>query len=154
GTIYLKDNAQANGDLIIDNGNVASTLNTPLRTALSAFRSVTVRNQGRISVAAADVPSLTIEQAMAMSGGVAVTSSGGVAWTLPRLTLDGGASLILGTGDSLTLTNSAGFDLEVRMGSTMSLGAGSVLNADTLRVNGSGSLFTTNISLSYPSGSS
>jgi hypothetical protein len=59
GTIYLKDNAQANGDVIIDNGGVASSQATPLRTALMAFRSVRVRSAGRLEVASASFPKIT-----------------------------------------------------------------------------------------------
>jgi hypothetical protein len=53
GTIYLKDNAQANGDLIIDNGGTLPTVDTPLQANATAFRSVKVRNQGRLGSATA-----------------------------------------------------------------------------------------------------
>jgi hypothetical protein len=50
GTIYLKDNAQANGDLVINNGNIDTVLNTPLSTNLTRFRNLFVRNKGALNI--------------------------------------------------------------------------------------------------------
>jgi len=50
GTIYLKDRAQVNGDLIIDNGSITSSLNTPLKTDLNKLRNLIVRKQGALDI--------------------------------------------------------------------------------------------------------
>src|SRR5262249_5224372 len=50
GTIYLQGKGKAHGDLIVDNGGGASALGTPLRTALTAFRSLKIRNYGRLEI--------------------------------------------------------------------------------------------------------
>jgi hypothetical protein len=50
GTIYLRDNAQSYGDLYLDNGNIASNLNTPLHTVLTRLRNLTLRNKGTLSI--------------------------------------------------------------------------------------------------------
>jgi hypothetical protein len=72
GTIYLKDNAQANGDLIIDNGGLIATVETPLRTSVETFRSVRVRNQGRLIV---DTAGLTLHGVQVSGGLFAATAS-------------------------------------------------------------------------------
>lgn len=50
GTIYLWENSQTNGDLIIDNGNIISALSTPLRTSLTDFGSIAIKNKARLLV--------------------------------------------------------------------------------------------------------
>jgi len=50
GTIYLKDNAESYGNLIIDNGNVTTLLMTPRMTIYRNFDSLIIRNKGRLWV--------------------------------------------------------------------------------------------------------
>jgi hypothetical protein len=50
GSIYLKDKSQTYGDLIIDNANIVSTVNTPLLTNLTIFTNIFIRNKGRLIV--------------------------------------------------------------------------------------------------------
>jgi hypothetical protein len=129
GTIYLKDNAQAYPDLIIDNGGLTGTISeTPIRTVQTTLRSVRVRNQGSMLLLPADVATLTVEQPLN------VTSS----------------SLRLGPGAIMAVTNSSGFDLQILTG-VLRLDTGSILNANALRVNGS--TLTANTDLSFPNGS-
>jgi hypothetical protein len=130
GTVYLKDKAQANGDLIVDNAdNNASSFVTPLRTALTTFRSVKVRHRGRLLVESAYTPIFTVEQ--------------------PVLLSENG-ELLLGDGVTLTVTNASGFDFEVASGATLNLASGSTLNADRVKVNGG--VLNTSIDLSYATG--
>jgi hypothetical protein len=129
GTIYLKDNAQTNGDLIIDNANLVTGLITPLRTGLTAFHTVQIRNRGQLSVVSTDVASFSVEQPVLLTGS-------GV--------------LILNGSVTMAVSNSSGFDLQVQSGSTLTLTSGATLNADTLRVNGG--VLNTNIDLSFPTG--
>src|SRR3972149_4816974 len=82
GRIHLQDNAQANGALIIDNGGVASSLNTPLRTALATFRSLRVRNFARLSVVSTDISSFSVEQPVVLTGSGVLILNGGVAMTV------------------------------------------------------------------------
>ena len=130
GTIYLKDNAQALGDLIIDNGGVSSGYVTPLKTALSSFDELKIRNYGALDIASADVSTLTVSQPVQVSSN---------------------STLTLGQGVSLTVTNPNGFDVVVGTGSTLTLSASSAINANSIRVNG-GTL-NTSIDLSYPTAS-
>src|SRR5207249_1832589 len=115
GTIYLKDNAQTYGDLIVDNGDIGSALSTPWRSTLSTFRSLTLRHTARLDLTNAAIPALTVEQPVSLSSNSALTLNDGV---------------------TLNVLNASGFDLEVQSGATLTLNDTSALNADTLRVNG------------------
>ncbi len=130
GTIYLKDNAAAHGDLIIDNGNLTSSLDTPIRTALTTFRSLTVRNRGRVNLVASETPALTIEQPVVVSGNGEFTVSPGV---------------------TLTLTNPTGFDLVVSSGGRLTIPVGTTWNVSSLQINGG--ILDTYIDLSYANAS-
>jgi len=130
GTIYLKDNATTNGDLIIDNGNASSVLFTPLRTQLTAFRSVKIQNRGRLYPVKPDISSFTVQE--------------------PVLLTDF-AELSLSTGVTLNIPNSVGFDVEIQSGASVTLDSGAVLNANSIRVNG-GTLNTA-INMTFPTGS-
>jgi hypothetical protein len=50
GTIYLKDNAQTNGDLIVDNNSISSDRDTPLSTELTILKRIDIKNLGRLSL--------------------------------------------------------------------------------------------------------
>jgi len=127
GTIYLKDRAQADGDLIIDNGNVASPLDTPLKAALNTFRSLIIRNRGHLRPMTTDIKSFIVKQ---------------------PIFLTNAAELLLSAGTVMGVTNSTGFDLDAQSGSSVTLDSGSVLNANALRFNG-GTL-NTHINLNFP----
>ena len=123
GTVYLKDDDQTHGDLIIDNMNQISPVSTPLRTSLDTFRSLTLRNGGRLEVASADVASFSLEQPLELTGNAGLTLGNGVTMSVP----DG--------------------DLDVEFGSTLALEAGAAISAGTLSLNLlGGSVF------SYPAG--
>src|SRR5262249_26842938 len=115
GTIYLKDSAQANGDLIVDNGGITSNQVTPLRLTSGTLRSLTVRGRGSLGIGSADVPSLTVEQPV-----LATTN----------------AVLTVGDNVSLTVTNASGFDVQVQSGAVVTLAGLSTLAANAIRVNG------------------
>ena len=50
GTIYLKDNAQSKGEVIISNVGFSTTLDTPLRTALASFRGLTCAQSSLVHI--------------------------------------------------------------------------------------------------------
>ncbi|MDI6766578.1 MAG: hypothetical protein QME52_07125, partial [Bacteroidota bacterium] len=50
GTIYLKDNTQSLGSVIVDNANISCQLYTPWRSGLSSIRSLTVNRAGKLEV--------------------------------------------------------------------------------------------------------
>ncbi|MBI4810166.1 MAG: hypothetical protein HY800_01725, partial [Ignavibacteriales bacterium] len=50
GTIYLKDNAQSLGSVIIDNANINCELYTPWRSGLSFIQSLTVIKAGKLEI--------------------------------------------------------------------------------------------------------
>jgi len=50
GTIYLKDNIQSYGDLVIDNAGISSVWNTPLSTTLSRLHNLILRNNGALNM--------------------------------------------------------------------------------------------------------
>src|SRR5262249_15145177 len=129
GTIFLRPSqsvATVPGDLIIDNGNTASSFSTPLKTMLTAFRSLTIRNQGWLNVVNTDVASFSVEQPISATGNGTLALSGGVTLGTSKMVLSGGSSLTLGSGDVLTLSNTSGFDLDVQSGSTATFGVGSL----------------------------
>ncbi|MBI3195588.1 MAG: hypothetical protein HYZ34_14145, partial [Ignavibacteriae bacterium] len=128
GTIYLKDNTQTYGDLIVSNGDVTSSAYTPLRTALLMLHSASVLNKGSLYLLQNNLISLTVEQPMF---------------------IDGSALLRIGAGVTLAVTNSTGFDVHIQSGSSMTLDSGSVLSADRIRISGS-SILDANISLNFP----
>jgi hypothetical protein len=66
GTIYLKDNAEPYGDLIVDNEDRESSVYTPLRTTLSTFHSITIANRGKLQPIAADVDSFSVQQPVSL----------------------------------------------------------------------------------------
>ncbi|MCP4411300.1 MAG: hypothetical protein GY808_01820, partial [Gammaproteobacteria bacterium] len=127
GTIYLKDNAQANGDILIHNNDVISSLYTPLKTVLTTFRKMTVKHYGKLNPTQSDITSFVIEQ--------------------PVL-VDNNSNFRLGIGVSMDILNSTGFDLNVENGSTVTLDVGSVLNIDRLRISNN-SNFDSNIDLNF-----
>src|SRR5262249_30545941 len=129
GTIYLKDNAQANGNLIIDNGNLASSVDTRLKTGLTVFRRLTLRNSGRLAPMSSDITSFTVE---------------------PPVSLTSTSVLSLGTSVTMSVSNAVGFDFDVQSGSTLTLSAGAILNADRLRINAAS--LNTSIDLSFANG--
>ncbi len=116
GTIYLKDAAQANGDVIVDNASILSPLTAPLRTTANVLRSLTLRNGGSLQIASADKPSLEVEQPIAVSDS---------------------AVLEVGPAVGLTVSNASGFDVLVTSGSTLTLQPGSNLAVDALQINNS-----------------
>ncbi len=130
GTIYLKDNAQAHGDLIVDNGSIGSNLSTPMRTALSSFRSLVVRNAAKVSVTGSEFATLTLEQPLSVTNG---------------------SVLSLGTGMTLVVTNSSGFDINVESSAVLNLNVGMTLNANSVRVNAA--TLNTSIPLDFPTAS-
>jgi hypothetical protein len=127
GTIYLKDDAQAHGDLIVDNGGTVPGSYTLLKTGLAAFRSLTLRNAGTLSLTAAEVSAVTVEQPVPLTGS-------SVLW--------------LRSGVTLAVSNAAGFDFDVQSGSTLWLEASSVLEANSVRVNAA--KLSSYIDLSFP----
>jgi hypothetical protein len=50
GTIYLRDNAQPAGELIVDNGNVSAAETAPLRTGLATVRGISIANRGWLAL--------------------------------------------------------------------------------------------------------
>ncbi|MBK6899892.1 MAG: hypothetical protein IPH09_11695 [bacterium] len=104
GTIYLKDNALAGGVLVYDNGNVATTRTSSLRTGITTFRAMKLRNYGRVNVVATEIPSFTVEE---------------------PVTLSGSAALTLNSGVTMAVSNTTGFDLNVESGCTLTLQSGS-----------------------------
>jgi len=54
GTIYLKDNAQSTGVVIVGNNNITTALFTPLRTNLPSFQRLSVLNRGQLRTVATD----------------------------------------------------------------------------------------------------
>ena len=50
GTIYLKDNAQSSGNVIVDNANIVCDLYTPWSAGISTIRSLTVTRAGKLEV--------------------------------------------------------------------------------------------------------
>ena len=129
GTVYLKDNAQADGDLVVDNGGPVPGLYTRLMTERTTLRNLTVRNAGWFGPLGTDVPSFTVLQP------VQLVSS---------------AVMQLGGGVTLTVTNTSGSDVQVLSGSTLTLAPGSALAADRVRVNGAASTLNTSIPLAFP----
>ncbi|MCP4341776.1 MAG: hypothetical protein GY799_23560, partial [Desulfobulbaceae bacterium] len=126
GTIYLKDNAQTNGDLIIDN-NTATGLYTPFRSSLNLFRNLTIRDYGNLNPISNDVNVITIEQ---------------------PILLNNYGNLKLGSGVTLAVTNAVGFDINIDNGSVLTLDSASALNADAISIN-NGTL-NSNINLTFP----
>ncbi|GEM_PF-5200740 len=115
GTIYLKDKARANGDLIIQNGNIVSALYTPLTTNLTTFRNMKILNKGRLHVNKDHLTSFTINQP------VSLTTN---------------ADFRLGAGVTLAVPNNTGFDFDVQSEASATLDSSAVLNANALRING------------------
>jgi len=54
GTIYLKDNAQPSGSVIISNSNIDCPLYTPWKSALATFQILTLRSRARLQTSAYD----------------------------------------------------------------------------------------------------
>ena len=115
GTIYLQNNADSHGHLIVDNGGASNRYATYLLTDLTTFRNLSVRNLARVEVRTQDLPSFTVSDLVLLSNN---------------------GELVLQDGVTMAVSNSAGFDLELETGATLSLETGSVLAADTLRING------------------
>ena len=119
GTIYLKDNAAAYGDLTFDNAGVTGVIRHTDVTLLGTlgprtFRTLTVRNLGSLIIDAATSP-FTVEQPVMVTGTGALT---------------------VATGGTLAVTNATGFDVNVESASTLTLQAGSILNVNAVRVSG------------------
>ena len=85
GTIYLEDNAEASGDLIIDNGGLTSGLTTPLRTDLTTFKSLEIRNRGKLYAELAAVPSFTVMESVSVASNAQLTLESGVVMDANRL---------------------------------------------------------------------
>ena len=133
GTIYLKDNAAAYGDLTFDNAGVTGVIRYTDVTLLGTlgprtFRTLTVRNLGSLIIDAATSP-FTVEQPVMVTGTGALT---------------------VATGGTLAVTNATGFDVNVESASTLTLQAGSALSADAVRI--SAGTLNAYIDLSYPTG--
>jgi hypothetical protein len=62
GTIYLKDNAQSFGNLIIRNSDLSSDVYTPLRTTLTDFETLLLQNRGQLHPFTADITSFSVQQ--------------------------------------------------------------------------------------------
>ncbi|MBK6899893.1 MAG: hypothetical protein IPH09_11700 [bacterium] len=129
GTIYLKDNASAGGVLVYDNGNVATTRTSSLRSGITAFRAMKFRNYGRVNVVASEIPSFTVEE---------------------PVTLSGSATLTLNSGVAMAVTNATGFDLNVESGCTLTLQSGSTLAVNSMRAS-VGTLSVSNV-MEFPDG--
>jgi RHS repeat-associated protein len=112
GTIYLKNDGETFGDLIVDAADISSTQTTPLQTSLSTFRTLTIRNLARLSVTSGNLPSLTV---------------------LQPLSLDSNATLTIGSGVTL---DTSGSDLLVGPSGTLTLNSGMLLSAPVVRANG------------------
>jgi YVTN family beta-propeller protein len=129
GTIYLKDNAMADGVLIIDNGNASSSFYSRFMSTHSSLEALTLRNRGRLRLDSADVATLAVAQAIPVTGA---------------------SVLVLSDGVSLVVNNTIGFDLSVESSSTLTTETGSTLGADELRI--SGGTTNTYIDLNFPAG--
>jgi len=126
----LKDNAETDGLLIVDNSGIPVGLDNPLLSALSSFKSITIRRQGRINVTPDDITSFTVTDSV--------------------LLLEA-SFLALDSGVTMTVSNATGFDIHVESGTLLELRSGSSLNANAVRVGG-GTL-NTHIDMSFPVGS-
>jgi len=58
GTIYLRDNALSHGVLLVNNGSIVSSTNTPLRTQLGRSRTCGI-GRGRLVLVSTDVAAFT-----------------------------------------------------------------------------------------------
>jgi len=50
GMIYLKDNAQTNGDIIVDNANISCQLYTPWKSGLTTIQNLSVMKAGKLDI--------------------------------------------------------------------------------------------------------
>jgi YD repeat-containing protein len=129
GTIYLKDNAQTAGDLIVDNGAVSSSVSTPLKTALSGFRVVTVRSAGQLGVVSTDVAAFSVTQPVSVMSGGVLTLGAGVTMN-GAMALNGGTLRIANGGNYTTstfeTTNFQSGTVAIDAGGRLGVGSGNV----------------------------
>jgi hypothetical protein len=50
GTIYLKDNAQSSGSIIVDNANISCQLYTPWKSGLTTIQNLSVMKAGKLDI--------------------------------------------------------------------------------------------------------
>ena len=130
GTIYLKDNAQPKGDLIVDGKGVAAGLQTALQTALDAFNGIVVGNGGILSAASAYGPPYAVDHLQVNSGGVL---NQGMDLTLPigsELQLSGTGAIHVLSNSVFTVghfdaTNVQSGTFDLQAGSRLEVGSGS-----------------------------
>jgi uncharacterized repeat protein (TIGR01451 family) len=80
GTIYLKSNSQTNGDIIVDNNNVAGDFTTQVATAAQTYDNITIRNGSSYQVPSTFTTTLASGGALTAGGSVRPTmtvASGG-----------------------------------------------------------------------------
>ncbi len=127
GTIYLKNNAEISGSVIIDNSNLTSSFATPLKSALDTFQRLTVLNQAVLDITQTDITAFTLEQ---------------------QLELKNSAHLLLGSGVSMTVLNNSGFDVDIQSGAALTFRPGASFNANSILL--SGGILNSGIDLDFP----
>jgi FlgD Ig-like domain len=141
GTIYLKDNAESYGDLIIDNANILTSLMTPHMTGYENFDSLVIRNKGRLWIDTALIHSggsvlvmagslLAGASAMRMQGGTIELQSGTI--DFDSVYIDDG----LLTGPGAILSNIAAQGGEIRLKDSLAVSDTVLLNGGTMTGSG------------------
>lgn len=115
GTIYLKDNAQANGRLIIDNNGTNAPGYADIRSdqASGTYQTILVKDRGAMRIAAPATTEVTVV------GTIEITNN---------------SNLILGDQSILTSNNPSGSDLAIINGSSCTFQATTTVNVDAINL--------------------
>ena len=104
GTIYLKDNNQTSGQIIINNNNISSPVKTLMLSNELSFTSINVVNQGTMDFLEENVSTINLEDS---------------------LFLDNQASFSLGLNTGLTVLNNNSFGVIINNQAKLTLDSGS-----------------------------
>jgi hypothetical protein len=124
GTIYLKDNAQPLGSVVLSNNGIDCPLFTPWKSALPSFQTLTLRNRARLQTIASD--DVTFNEVHVESISTLLLDTNTAAQT-PVVNIDG-ATLTTNVDRSFPV----GTDLRMTSGGTFNIKNNSTLSVGVL----------------------